>query len=1277
MIGKGHLTARLAELTRDPSAPVTARAALHRDLGWLLWVHLGDSEAARKEWEKALSLVGDAGRETSPRTTPTSAPLAPWVHAGLAATSSLALSVSAAARAWVEVLVHVGRWRDPEAPRLEPPIGLDVNALARLALDQLMDQMRYLDREEVEALMRRVSSANLPPLLSSTLAQVQMDLARRAGDLEAIRRSQTRAGCPASYVISPRFGRYPRLDLATTFAPDREAVLSGRRAIAAGCRLTLRSADGVGGVRYVETVVSSARGGPGVLKLAFPQPVVVWVGGRLVHERDPEELPRPLVRVIPVTLQPGENRVRLKVPVSASPQQLHLLLVRDPEGSVARAAAGPRAGTGRRAGTGKGAEKGAGAITPDGRAQSPLVATQAHTYRPLGYVLSVSDALHMGLPDAGRDPAERLLREAPRFSLGLVTVAHLEELDPMQPTALGRERARPLLSRIVRDQPNAARARMRLASLLRQQDKSREALLLLAAAPKGTTDPARLLAYARIELYLDLGWRALAAREAQSLCREHPRWVAAWQLLYRLSRMEHAAPLLSEAAGRLRELDASSLALAELLATQGKIPEALAELERVDKVTGGRSTARESQWLRLAGSEEKARTRLIRHLAAAHWDPERRIALADVLVALGQREEAARLLSEGLATHPEHLDYRRALAALSRPHPLHAHRVDGLAAIAAYRKAAWSPGARPVHVLDRAAMRVMPSGARLVLTHQIVHLRTKEDVHGYAEVRLPHEAEVLTLRTVKADGSTREPEDLTGKQTVSLPDVDVGDFIEAEYVSASPAEPWWRPGGFFGGQFFFQSVSAHYFRSELVVVTEPGHPLTLSPTGGAPTPVESTQDGLRVLKLTANRVERLEPEPLSTHLAGILPSVQMGAQVRWQDFLAQRRELVWGQAAVTHHVRTIAKEVCQGPPGDRARRAFAWVQANIEERGGLGVSAAATAAGRSGSRLNLLAALFAACGFKDVRTHLVWARHLEHQAGIMPPVQSFSQAVLGVTVPGEGHVLLLPQLQQTPFGYLPPAFQGALAVTVERPGEPPRRLPENPKADAHETRLKVMLRKDGSAVISGEDHLSGLVGVQLRAAHRSVPQKRLRQALEQSFFARHFAGATLTMLSFEHASDPDKPLVLRYRLEVPALALAVGNRLILETPFFPTRLGRQFGALPTRRLPLQLGPVGPRRVTVDIEAPAGYALSEEPTQINIQSTKGPVAVTAQSTRKPVAVDTPYGQLRLTLARTKTGARMVRSLHVPYRVVPPADYARFTAVAAGLDRLETPTLVFQR
>jgi hypothetical protein len=418
-------------------------------------------------------------------------------------------------------------------------------------------------------------------------------------------------------------------------------------------------------------------------------------------------------------------------------------------------------------------------------------------------------------------------------------------------------------------------------------------------------------------------------------------------------------------------------------------------------------------------------------------------------------------------------------------------------------------------------------------------------------------------------------------------------------------------------------------------------------------------------------MERLQSEPLSASLTGPLPTVLVGARVAWPDYLRQQAELLWGADAASHGVRQLAKRLCgDGPknPRERAKKIYRWVQSNIEESGNPWTSASHTLARRSGARINLLRALLRQCRLGPFQTLLIWPRQREIPDRGIPPLSEFSQRVLRLSLPrgqgtgkgsgqGQASVYLLPQLQQAPFGYLPPMLQGALAVSPDQPDAAPRRTPTQPDADGRDTHLTVTLHPSGRATITGREKLRGLLALQFRAALRRVPERRLRQHLERAFFGRHFAGATLKSLRFARQKALDQPLELHYQLEVPAFAQVQGRRLVLRSGFFPARIGRLFGRLPSRRLALRLGPVGPTRLTLEVRPPADHRAVELPTAATLKS--------------------PFGRFTLKATRAGQAVRIQRVHHVPFRLVPPKDYPAFARFGGQVDQAEQVTIVFQR
>jgi len=189
------------------------------------------------------------------------------------------------------------------------------------------------------------------------------------------------------------------------------------------------------------------------------------------------------------------------------------------------------------------------------------------------------------------------------------------------------------------------------------------------------------------------------------------------------------------------------------------------------------------------------------------------------------------------------------------------------------------------------------------------------------------------------------------------------------------------------------------------------------------------------------------------------------------------------------------------------------------------------------------------------------------------------------------------------------------------------------------------------------ERIQGAAAVQLREARTRVPEAQLRRELEQRYFGWHLPGAALTALSFAGVTPRERALGLRYRLTVPQASRREGDGFAVRAVLFPARLGRGHAQLATRQLPLQVGPLGPVRVALEVHLPPGHELRSLP--------------------PPLARTTAVGRLSFAAERRPHGARIMLELHVPFRVVSPADYAAFATFAAEVDRAEAQVLTFRK
>ena len=91
-------------------------------------------------------------------------------------------------------------------------------------------------------------------------------------------------------------------------------------------------------------------------------------------------------------------------------------------------------------------------------------------------------------------------------------------------------------------------------------------------------------------------------------------------------------------------------------------------------------------------------------------------------------------------------------------------------------------GGEAVILLSDKVVRIRRDGPVSVYVHRITRPLNKEGISRYGEVTLPRGADLLELRTIKANGEIIEPELAQQKPTISMPALEPGDAIEEEYV---------------------------------------------------------------------------------------------------------------------------------------------------------------------------------------------------------------------------------------------------------------------------------------------------------------------------------------------------------------------------------------------------------------------------------------------------------------------------------------------------------------
>lgn len=1064
-------------------------------------------------------------------------------------------------------------------------------------------------------------------------------------------------GAPMELSLAGPYSPWHVLSLADALPPENTGSLEagsppgGVRTVKFPDGVVWLGAEGGPGDGYVLAAdVEVERGGRYVLRVVTPMDHAVLVDGQRVLERQTWLEPASTETSRRLSLSSGKHR--LLVRVARGQQSGHLSL------HLLPADGAPSTITYRAA---KGAPErwAPGVALPakpddDLAAAAPTLAAQLEG--EAGPVLSrVVAALDGKARD--RDGAKRLLSEVPAGFVGAPLTTLKAELaldDRGLPARIGRGRATRDLEAALEKDPKAVPALLAQGLLAFEDARHADALELVSRAKAVSQGaPVRVLE-ARVALALGLDGRAeQAAREALTA---RPGDCEALALLADTARRRDAT---AEEAERVKALEGCPSALergVDLLRSRGALEVAAERLRAMADVGGdskllahlGLSQVLVSLGQPKEGAKvlEAVLARWPRHVAA--W-----LALADARALAGDPAGSLAARESALALDGGNLSLRRSVErARTGKELLDAHAISTQEAFKAYAAAPGDEDAPAAYLLDAAAVRVYPDGSQVDRVHIIQKALDQNGVSEIAEVSIPQGAQLLSLRTLKADGTSLEPESIEGKETLSLPGVQVGDSVEYEYLLAHPARGPGQPG-FTASTFYFQIARQPNNWSTYTVVAPKGSGLVVDPhhVRVQPPRVEGETE---VFFHEERRVPPYLPEPGAPPSGNEwLPWVMVGAGTLGNDGVIRAyADAFLDRGRVTAEVRTFALQAAQGRAGLEAVKAvYAAVMQKLSGRdGGLAVPAAASAVQDRGSRLWLLRSALRSLGF-DARIAAVHTFNADPEPSKLPNEALLPYLAVRVRVPGNGDVWLDTLVRFAPFGELPELARGRDAWVLPEPGLPLERVrtPTGAGLKGKDVVLTLSLGEDGVLQGSGVETYRGFEAAQLAEALEQLPVEQREQALEGAL-SRYFGGAQLTTLALELNRAVGADVVVKYAFTAPRFARKdEEGRLVLGALTYPALLGRRYLALSSRSTPLYLEGSEVSRTTVTLTLPQGFKL---------------VAPLAE-----VKVPSPHG--RFVRAEKQAGrvVTVTESLELPQARIAPSAYEAFARFAGEVDLLQ--------
>jgi hypothetical protein len=1121
-----------------------------------------------------------------------------------------------------------------------------------------------------DALARRVppilENPDLPVETRVRLALVLRELALARGE-DPAPAVQAAGLVNAAAIVGP-FSAYRALDAGRPFPPETgpvEASYRGPPGIGAvsprpfslpGGTLSLEGEPWDGDVYYALAVAEVARDGAYAVRFSSPRgsSTEVRLDGVPVLRRDVSDgSPLPHVVAGAVELKKGRHLLSVKL-VRGHDRGVWAvsLLPFDP---------GHPAVTFRAAAPGDAPGQPPKPLFPDRTDDGPALALGADG-KLLGTLLADAGAagLYAAAHDAlGRDVegAKDLLagtvaslpRSAPLFTLA----ADVALADPTFPGTLARARASTALEEALRRDPRDGRALLGSAMLLREAGRYDDALGRIEEAD-GAAPGRATVAVARARIEATRGFDVLALTAAREAERREAGRCAAGSTLYELSLRADAAADVEAAIAAYASCPGGVDRRISLLRSRGRLEEALvlAEADRARNPQGISEAYRVADLLLALGRPaDGARTLAALEASWPRWAGLSR-RRAELLELAGDRSGAAAARDRALQLEGGDLALRR-LAARERGGELLGELArDGREVIRAFERSGKKFDTRAVVVLDHAAAEVYADGSAVQRVHSIVQVLDKRGIDEYAEVQLPSGAEVLVLRTVKRDGRLLEPESIAGKESVSLPGLEVGDYVETEYLVPIPARTPALPGWSLPA-FYFRTPDDPLVESTYVIRADARAGLDLDLFGVEPDS-RTEKDGWITVTFRRTDVPAHVGEPRSPGRDEFLPWARAGAGAGEEAIAAYLGDTLADDAAPTREIRTFAREAVQGAPAaDRRARVRAVYDRVMEtitgNGGGWGVPASHVLATQRGNRLLLLRASLAALGIES-RYAVLRGFEENPRDSRFPELGRWSAVVLTVDLGGET-LWLDPALRWAPFGEVRPSLRGQPGFLLPAPGDDSaavRRVTapapgETPLGRRVEVALEVA--ENGDVRGEGVERHFGYDGARARNGLENLDPDRRRQTIEASL-GRSFRGLVLEELEVEAEGPPGTPVTVRYRFHAPGLARPLGNgRLGLEG-FFAADLGRKFLARGARETPLLVSEPERRELLVRLVLPAGTTLHGLP---------------------DAEVRSAFGAWVRTVRPSAGGAEIREELSLERRRVLPEEYPAFARWVTAVDR----------
>lgn len=748
--------------------------------------------------------------------------------------------------------------------------------------------------------------------------------------------------------------------------------------------------------------------------------------------------------------------------------------------------------------------------------------------------------------DGDAEAASIALDGAPNTPAFMALRARLTEISPGLPTGAARDRARAAWLKVVDLAP--ARAHLALARIAWRTGDSTAARTHLDAVLARAPD-SFFAHQTALRLALSEGQYAAAARSLEAARRSaaNPCSLLSDQAALADARPGADAALIAAYQRCDRPLDA-----VDRLLGRGQPGPALVILDGVSARVKAKTRARTLRARTLLGLGRLAEARAV---YATLKDAASALTAADLAFALALPEPQAALAAV-VAQHPTATPALELVVAHPELSPFASLVLDSESAITTWQ--ATVPQSGPaVRVLDHSASIYFKDGKSLRWVHEVLAVRSRDAAERFGEIGLPEDVRLVALYTRKFDGRRIFAEEVPEKETITLPDLETGDFVVAMYLDTGD-NGYLYDSGFLTPRVFFQGTDLPAFHQRFEVYADT--PPTVHRLAGAPKPTRVRLGEKHGIRMESRAVPLLPPESDAPPAPLWLPSARAGHAVVLSDDLAYLRDRVLKQRRRTPAFDAWVDDVAgEGELDARILRLSRAVRETIDDTVGLMQTDVSVAvASGTGNRGLVMSAALEHLG---VRHRLLVGRTKVHvPSGPFLTASDFSYPLIDL-----GDRVIDPGPERAAPGFFPFTLVGGDAL-VAWPPEAPLKPVALPTArvvtDRRRVDIQMHWHADGKLTGTVVDRLIGQEAIVI-GHHLSRLDAAQHPRLMERLLVGVVGAANVTAVDDLTQQDPDGPLELRYTFTAqPGDALALG--------LFPVQPGRSYAGQAERSLPMSI-----------------------------------------------------------------------------------------------------------